>query len=147
MGIDHGLARLVDLIEQAIDELEEAAFIATLIPVGAAPDLLDSLLELCDIVIAGTESAVIGTAAAAEIPEGQRIDFEDALAAVMQLIEAEHRGDAAERATTTKVLTGSYDLKTSLSILSVAHPLERATDQLARFGHSLRDHILADVSN
>ncbi len=47
---------------------------------------------------------------------------------------------------TTKILTGAYDLKTSLSVLSVAHPLERATDQLARFGHSLRDHVLADLS-
>lgn len=146
LGVDRGIERLVDLVEQTIDELEEAAFIATLLPKNTAPELLDGLTELCNLVVAGTEFAAIGTAAAAELPEGQRVDFEDALAAVTNLIEDEHRGDVAERAITTKILTGGYDLKTSLSVLSVAHPLERATDQLARFGHSLRDHVLADLS-
>jgi uncharacterized protein Yka (UPF0111/DUF47 family) len=146
LGADRGIERLVDLIEQTIDELEEAAFIATLLPQDSAPEILGYLIELCSVVVAGTESAAIGTASATEIPEGQRVDFEDALAAVTRLIEDEHRADVAERAVTTKILTGAYDLKTSLSVLSVAHPLERATDQLARFGHALRDHILADLS-
>ncbi len=48
---------------------------------------------------------------------------------------------------TAKILGGSYDLKASLAILSLAHPLERATDQLARFGHSLRDYVLSDLSS
>ncbi|HEY0146637.1 MAG TPA: hypothetical protein VGB93_10925 [Methylovirgula sp.] len=146
LGVDRGIERLVDLIEQTIDELEEAAFVATLLPKDAAPEILDCLIELCGIVVAGIESAAIGTASATEMPEGQRVDFEDTLAAVTRLIEDEHRADVAERVVTTKILTGAYDLKTSLSVLSVAHPLERATDQLARFGHSLRDHILADLS-
>ena len=64
----------------------------------------------------------------------------------MRLVEDEHNGDAAERAVTTKILGGTYDLKASLSVLSLAHPLERATDQLARFGHSLRDYVLSDLS-
>ncbi|MEJ0051550.1 MAG: DUF47 family protein [Methylovirgula sp.] len=146
LGVDRGIERLVDVIEQTIDELEEAAFVATLLPKDVAPEILDCLIELCGIVVAGIESAAIGTASATEISEGQRVDFEDTLAAVTRLIEDEHRADVAERVVTTKILTGAYDLKTSLSVLSVAHPLERATDQLARFGHSLRDHVLADLS-
>jgi uncharacterized protein Yka (UPF0111/DUF47 family) len=146
-GVDRGLERLVDLIEQTIDELEEAGFIASLAPADTAPELLDTLAELCAVTVSGTEAAVIGAAAAAEIPEGQRVDYEDALAAAMRLVEDEHRGDAADRAVTAKILGGPYDLKASLAILSLAHPLERATDQLARFGHSLRDYVLSDLSS
>ena len=85
-------------------------------------------------------------AAAAEVPEGHRIDPEDALAAVGRLTEAEHRGDAAERAVTARILTRECDLKMALSVLDLARTLERATDQLARFGHLLREHVLADLS-
>jgi hypothetical protein len=146
-GGGRGLERLVDLIEQAIDELEEAGFIASLAPADIASELLDTLAELCAVTVSGTEAAVVGAAAAAEIPEGQRVDYEDALAAAMRLVEDEHRGDAADRAVTAKILSGPYDLKASLAILSLAHPLERATDQLARFGHSLRDYVLSDLSS
>jgi uncharacterized protein Yka (UPF0111/DUF47 family) len=146
-GVDRGLERLTDLIEQTIDELEEAAFIASLAPADTAPELLESLAELAAVTVSGTEAAAIGAAAAAEIPEGQRVDYEDALAAATRLVEDEHRGDVAERTVTTKILGGSYDLKASLAILSLAHPLERATDQLARFGHSLRDYVLSDLSS
>ncbi len=70
LGVGRGIERLVDLIEQTIDELEEAAFVATLLPRDAAPEILDCLIELCGIVVAGIESAAIGTASAAELPEG-----------------------------------------------------------------------------
>ncbi len=72
------------------------------------------------------------------MPEGQRIDSEDALAAVGRLIEAEHKGDAAEREVTAIILRGQFDLKTALSVLELARAVERATDQLAGFGHLLR---------
>ena len=116
-GVDRGLERLTDLIEQTIDELEEAAFIASLAPADTAPELLESLAELAAVTVSGTEAAIIGAAAAAEIPEGQRVDYEDALAAATRLVEDEHRGDTAERTVTTKILGGSYDLKASLAIL------------------------------
>ena len=109
-------------------------------------ELLDPLAELCATAIFGAEAAAAGTAAAADVREGHRVDSEDALAAVARLIEAEHRGDATERAVTAKVLTGAFDLKTALSALDLARALERATDRLAAFGHILREHVLADLS-
>ena len=108
--------------------------------------LLDPLAELCAATVSGAEAAAIGAAAAAEVPEGHRVDSEDALAAVGRLIEAEHNGDAAERTVTARILTGEFDLKTALSVLDLARALEQATDQLARFGHLLREHVLADLS-
>jgi len=143
---DQTVEQLVNRIEEAIDELEQAAFLTSLLPAEVAPDLLKPLAELCAAAVAGTEAAAAGAAAAANIPDGQRVDTEDALAAVDRLIEAEHDGDAAERALTALVLRGEFDLKTALPALELARAIERSTDRLAGFGHLLRRHVLADLS-
>jgi hypothetical protein len=85
-------------------------------------------------------------AAAVQVPEGHRADSEDALAAVTRLIDAEHAADDQERAITALVFGGDFDLQTSLSMLELARAIERATDRFAGFGHSLRTHIMADLS-
>jgi uncharacterized protein Yka (UPF0111/DUF47 family) len=143
---DRGIERLVNQVEDAIDELEQAAFIASFVPQDVAPELLAALSELCAAALAGTEAAASGVAAAVEVPNGHRIDSEDVLAAVGRLIDAEHKGDAAERLVTATLLTGEFNLKTALSVLELARALERSTDRLAGFGHLLREHVLADLS-
>ncbi len=145
LDADRRIERLVNLIEDAIDELEQAAFAASLIPNGLNADLLDPLKALCTAAVTGTEAAASGVAAAAEVPEGHRVDTEDALAAVSRLIDAEHAADAAERQLTATILQGEFDLKTALSAIELARALERATDRLAGFGHQLREHVLADL--
>ena len=144
---DPAIKNLVDCIEEAIDELEQAAFVASVIPSVVAPELLEPLARLCATVVKGAEAAAAGVAAAADVPEGHRADSEDALAAVGRLIEAEHDADAAEREVTASVMQGEFDLKTALSVLDLARTLERATDRLAGFGHLLREHVLADLSS
>lgn len=146
LDADRRIEGLVNHMEDAIDELEQAAFLASLIPAGIASELIEPLDELCAAVVAGTEAAAVGTAAAAEVPEGHRVDSEDALAAVGRLIDAEHNGDTAERKVTSHILTGSFDLKTALSVIELARALERATDRLAAFGHTLREYVLADLA-
>ena len=143
---DPAIERLVNRIEDAIDELEQAAFVASLAPSEVAAALLAPLADLCSAAIAGAEAAATGVAADADVPNGQRADSEDALAAVGRLIEVEHDADAAERAVTALILRGDFDLKTALSVLDLARALERATDRLAGFGHLLRAHVLADLS-
>jgi uncharacterized protein Yka (UPF0111/DUF47 family) len=143
---DRDIGRLVDRIEEAIDELEQAAFVVSLVPSELAPELLAPLAELIAAAVSGAEAAAAGVAAAAEVPEGHGVDSEDALAAVSRLIEAEHKGDDAERAVTAIVLRGEFDLKTSLSVLDLARAIERSTDRFAGFGHLLRERVLADLS-
>ncbi|WP_454915635.1 hypothetical protein [Xanthobacter sediminis] len=146
LDVDRGVERLVNRIEEAIDELEQAAFIASLVPAGFDAGLAELLLRLARLTVAGSEAAAMGIAAAAEIPDGNRVDSEDALAAFGRLVEIEHDGDAAERAVTTRVLRGDYEMKVALSALELARALERATDQLAGFGHLLHAHVLADLT-
>jgi uncharacterized protein Yka (UPF0111/DUF47 family) len=143
---NRGIERLVNQMEEAIDELEQAAFVASVIPGAIPAALLEPLAELCAATVTGAEAAATGAAAAADVPEGHRIDTEDALAAIGRLSDVEHRADAAERAVTTRILTGDFQFKAALSVLEFARALERSTDRLAAFGHLLREHVLADLS-
>ncbi len=144
---DPAIADLVNRVEEAIDELEQAAFIGSLVPDGVAPEVLAPIAALCAAAISSTEAAASGAAAAADVSDGQRADSEDALAAIGRLIEAEHAGDAAERTLTTVVLGGACDLRTALSSLELARALERATDRLAGFGHLLHQRLIADLAS
>ena len=143
---DPSIERLVNQAEQTIDELEQAAFIASLVPADVPAELLAPLADLAAAAVAGAEAAVTGAAATADVPDGRRIDSEDAFAAIARLIEAEHQGDKAERAITATVLRNGFDLKTALSVLELARAIERATDRFAGFGHLLRARVLADLS-
>ena len=140
------IEQLVDRVEESVDELEQAAFIASLAPAGIDPAVLSALAELCAAATTATEAAASGLAAAVEVPEGRRADTEDALNAVIRLIDAEHLADNRERDVTTRVFAGGFDVPTSLSVLELARAIERATDRLAGFGHLLRRHIMTDLS-
>ena len=145
-GADPVMEQLVNHVEEAIDELEQAAFIASLAPAELAPEVLMPLAELCAAAVAGAEAAAAGAAAASDVPDGQRADSEEALAAITRLIEAEHKGDDAERALATIVLSGDFAFKMALAVLELARALERSTDRLASFGHQLHRHVLEDLA-
>ena len=140
------IEQLVDRVEEAVDELEQAAFIASLAPARIDSALLSALAELCAVATTATEAAASGLAAAIEVPEGRRADSEDALNAVIRLIDAEHAADERERDVTARVFAGGFDVATSLSVIELARAIERATDRLAGFGHLLRRHIMTDLS-
>ena len=140
------MEQLMNRVEEAIDELEQAAFIASIMPSGMRADVFKPLADLCSAAVSAAEAAAAGGDAAAEVPEGKRVDAEDALAAVGRLIDIEHLADAAEREVTTLVLRGGLTLPASLAVLELARAIERATDRLASFGHLLREHVLADLS-
>jgi uncharacterized protein Yka (UPF0111/DUF47 family) len=140
------IEQLVERVEEAVDELEQAAFIASLAPAGIDSALLSALAGLCAVATTATEAAASGLAAAVEVPEGRRADSEDALDAVVRLIDAEHAADERERDVTAQVFGGGFDVATSLSVIELARAIERATDRLAGFGHLLRRHIMTDLS-
>ncbi|MDE1566630.1 hypothetical protein [Aquabacter sediminis] len=146
VGTDMRLVALVNQMEEAIDELEQAAFVASLAPTPVPPDLTEPLGRLCRAAVEGAEAAASGAVAAIEAPAGHKLDFEDALRACGRLSEIEHAADEAERAVTAAVLAGPVDLRAGIAALEFARALERATDRLAGFGHLLRGHVLADLS-
>jgi len=110
------------------------------------PSLLAALAGLCTVAMTATEAAASGVVAATDVPEGRRTDSDDALSAVVRLIDAEHAADSRERATTALVFGGGFDIATSLSVLELARAIERATDRFAGFGHLLRRHVMIDLA-
>ena len=140
------IARLLDTAENAIDELEQAAFFASLVPSKLAPEVQTPLAELCDAAVAGVEAAAKGLEAAAAAPDGDSLDSNDALGATDRLAELEHVADGAERAVTIAVLKNGGDIGAALSVLELARALERATDQISALGHQLHQHVMADLS-
>ena len=103
------------------------------------------LAELADAAIHGTEAAASGIDAATEVAEGRRADVDDAFEATRRLIDIEHAADDAERRITGLVLRKG-DTNGGVCILELARTIERATDSLARVGHLLREHVMADLS-
>jgi uncharacterized protein Yka (UPF0111/DUF47 family) len=145
-GADHTIESMVNAVEDAIDDLEQAAFISSLMPADLPPLLLKPLAELSAAAVAAAEAAASGAAAAADVPDGHRIDSDDALAAISRLTELEHKADDLERALTAAVLANESPPNVALSTLELARALERATDRLASFGHFMHRHMLADLS-
>ncbi len=139
------IAQLVDTAEDAIDELEQAAFLASLAPAVIAPAQRGQLAALAAAALSGTEAAASGIDAAAEVSQGRRLDVDDAFDATRRLIDLEHVADDAERTITGLVLCDG-DTRAALCILELARAIERATDHLARIGHLLHEHVMADLS-
>lgn len=140
------IEQFVDRLEDAIDDLEQATFVASLLPAKIDATCVPVLVGLCHEALSGIEAAASGLAAVCEIPEGNQIDSEDALACVARLSDAEHAADAHERHLTALVLSGTIEMPQALAILELARAIERATDRLAGFGHLLRRYLMTDLT-
>jgi uncharacterized protein Yka (UPF0111/DUF47 family) len=138
---------LVDAVEQAIDDLEEAAFLFSLVAAPARPAGIGPLARLCETATAAAEAVARSADAASTVPEGHRIDADDAIDAIGSLFELEHSADEHERATTAAVLTAEAGGTAASTVLECARKVERATDQFARVGHLLRAHVIGDLAH
>ncbi len=139
------IAQLVDAAEDTVDELEQAAFLASLMPAALDATFVPPLATLADSAIRGIEAAVSGIDAAGEVSEGRRSDVDDAFDATRVLIDLEHAADDAERVVTGLVLSND-GAKGALCVLELARAMERSTDRLARIGHLIHEHVMADLS-
>jgi uncharacterized protein Yka (UPF0111/DUF47 family) len=147
-GAAPSITALIDGAENAIDELEQAAFLVSLLPTEIEPNLLAPLGVLAKAAIAGSEAAVRGLEAAASLAEGDggSADSEDALQATARLVDLEHAADASERTVTRLVLGGGAAHDGTLVALELARALERTSDQLSHIGHVLHTHVMSELS-
>ena len=144
------MTELVNAAEDAIDELEQASFLVSLLPRELAENLLQPLSELCNGAISGAEAAVRGLEAAASLSEGnggEAADSEDALSSTARLVDIEHAADRAERAVTRLVLSGDAAGERSMVVLELARSLERASDRMALVGHVLHNQMMSGLSH
>lgn len=140
------LLPLVDAIEQTIDELEDAAFCASLLPAQLPSPLYERLAGLCGQAVSAAESLVRAADAAIDWQEGRQVDAADALAALTAVVACEHAADAAEREVFRAVVEEAGPSGPLLAVLELSRGLERATDWAARAGDAIRNNLMADLA-
>jgi uncharacterized protein Yka (UPF0111/DUF47 family) len=146
LGATPTILQLANAMEATIDELEQAAFIGSLLPASLDPTVLRLMTDLSRAAVGGAEALASGFAAAVDVPQGRHTDTEDALAAITRLADLEHAADLAERTVTACVLRGHFETETALAVLELARALERANDRMAVAGNLLHTHVMADLS-
>lgn len=136
-----GVRTLVDAVEDAMDALDEGAFLMSLGRPPAAP----ALRRLADSV-ADAVGQMVRAAETASRARDQR-DIDDALQALDAVMNAEHDADDAERAATGDLATAEgLDARSMVLGMQTAGALETATDHLAHAALALRARLLQGAS-
>ncbi|MDK9698215.1 MAG: hypothetical protein OEL76_17705 [Siculibacillus sp.] len=143
-GLAETFLPLIDAMEQAIDELEEGVFFLTSMPLATAGDDGETrLADLCRSAVAAAEAGARMADAASCVHEGHRRDVDDALAALADLVGAEHRADLEERATIAAVLSAAdASAARVFAVVECARRIEEATDRFAHAGHLMRALVI-----
>jgi uncharacterized protein Yka (UPF0111/DUF47 family) len=140
-----GIRRLVDSVEDAMDALDEAAFLLSLVPPGSGSGA--PLSELAAIVVEAVAGLVRAVEIATRLPEGRREDAAAALEAIDAVTEAERAADTAERAAIARLTRARTDDARILVLsLELARALEESTDHLAHAALALRERVLEELS-
>jgi uncharacterized protein Yka (UPF0111/DUF47 family) len=139
---------LIDAMEQGIDELEEAAFFLSVLPPAGVDDPIDRrLTAIAGVAVKATEAAARMADAASCVPDGHRVDVDDALAALADLVALEHEADELERAAIATALASGTSAERIVAAIEFARRIESATDRFVCAGHLLRVHVIGDLSS
>ena len=142
------LRQVIDETEEALDALDEAAFLFSLLPdLAEAAGVVAALAELAEVGVECASQMVRACEAAARAASGRREDSTDALLAIDAVLAAERAADDAERGMIA-ALMGAPPADARIPVIGVelAHVAERATDHFAHAALSLRDHLLEGLS-
>ena len=140
-----------DLLERAddvADDLEEAAFVATLIDPGAVPAaVLEALLGLGNLVVRGAQELVKGLESLRVIaPGAPREDTRDFLESVHRIAGVEHATDQSRRRIAALLAESALRAGQVYAVSECTAKLESAADVLLHVALQLRDHALGDLA-
>lgn len=137
---------ILERADDAVDALEEAAFLLTLLTQhggGKAPAGLAGLSGLLDedvrAMVTALECATHITAA------GPREDLDDFLAAIQRVYDLEHAADAALRRATAAFAAEAAHFRALFMGVKLAESLEEASDCLAHVAQLLRAFVLDEA--
>ncbi|MBV8538734.1 MAG: DUF47 family protein [Alphaproteobacteria bacterium] len=138
---------ILDEADDAADALEEAAFLATLLPqLKPSEATLGPVRHLAALLVGGAQEMIKMIEAASQVRrDGPREDLQDVLEAVDRIVAIEHETDAAERSVTRALLLDAPDFRVLHLLAALARTLEETADGMSRCGLKLRDHLLDDV--
>jgi len=146
-SVEHGvqLRRLLSAGDNAVRDLQEAAFILTLVPTGIDGGVADLLDQLADLASRAVKEYVRCLEDARDLSRGAaRPDLERFLVTVDRLVDLEDSSDEAERAIRERVLRGpSTDFREVYVLSELTRGLDRATDSVVQSGLLVRDYVLS----
>ncbi|MGO9343107.1 MAG: hypothetical protein ACLP6E_11415 [Acidimicrobiales bacterium] len=143
------LVQLLTTADDAIDDLEEALFLLTLLPeeaIGVVRSVLDTLADVC---VSAAKEHLKALLIAREVIDGAGAgpdDLEDFLVAVDRVMTLEHEADDCDRISRATFVARTEDFRSLFVADSVSRGIEDATDALMRSSLGLRDHILGQLA-
>lgn len=141
------VAALATVADDAVDALEEAIFLVTLLPrdaIGVVRPVLDTVAAVA--VMTACEHLKALEIGRQLIDGSGPEDLEDFLVAVDRVATLEHEADDADRLARAALVTDAPEFRSLYVADSVSGAIEAATDALLRSALGLRDHILGLVS-
>jgi uncharacterized protein Yka (UPF0111/DUF47 family) len=138
---------LLESADDIADELEDAVFHMTLLPVSASshPAYLP-LRDLGQLVVQGAQEYLKVIETARHVRRGgAREDTSDFLEAIHRIMLVERRSDAAQREVEVALAHNDGDFRALYMTAEAAKNLEQAADALMHCGLRMRDHVMRDV--
>jgi uncharacterized protein Yka (UPF0111/DUF47 family) len=139
--------QLLEVADDIIDELEEAAFQLTLLkPESMAEEIRLPLATLARLLVEGAQEYLKAIENTRGIHRsGSPDDMRDFLASIHRIVAIEQQSDTAERAVRKALVDALEDYRQAFVIAEVAKKMESAADALMHTGMILRDQILGKV--
>jgi uncharacterized protein Yka (UPF0111/DUF47 family) len=133
--------------DDAIDALEEAVFLLTLLPPAAVGVVRPTLEPIAATAVMTAREHFKAVEIARRIFDGfAPEDLEDFLVAVDRVATLEHQADRADRAARAALVTDVPDFRSLYLADGVSRGAEDATDAVLRSTLGLRDHVLNVLS-
>lgn len=147
VGGASGVVSAVSQLDDAIDLIEEAIFLLTLLPADAYPTVQPILAPLGSITASVAREQLKALQIGRDLLEAANDeDLEDFLVAVDRVAALEHEADRAERDAQASLVEACRDFRSLYVAGTVNGAMEDATDALAGSAIRLREHILATVA-
>jgi uncharacterized protein Yka (UPF0111/DUF47 family) len=138
---------LTAMADDAIDALEEALFLLTLLPPAAVGAVRPTLEAVAATAVMTAREHFKAVEIARRIFAGfAPEDLEDFLVAVDRVATLEHQADRADRVARAELVTDVPDFRSLYLADGVSRGAEDATDALLRSTLGLRDHVLNVLS-
>ena len=141
-------ADLINMADDTLDFLEEAMFLATLIPkVPSSRKLTGEMAGLAEIAVKSSQEFLKALMASQNIHRGYtRDEMQDFLQAVDRVIGYERECDEALRRSEKSILTQSTDYREMMIFFEIARTIEESTNSLMKSVYIIRDRILEGMN-
>jgi uncharacterized protein Yka (UPF0111/DUF47 family) len=138
---------LIEVADDIVDELEEAAFHLALMPHdGSGEPLYAALRPLAALSVESVQEYLKAVETARTLHRGSpREDTQDFLEAIHRIMTLERRSDEVHRAAKTLVPAQAGDYGSLFGFIECARNLEAATDALMHTALKLRDAVLGEL--